>query len=117
MNPKMKNCKMKIVNCTPHKLCIHIGHHIRTIEPSGTIPRVETVDQPGELVDGIPVSVTQYVRTIDLPEPSSDTRYVVSQVVAANNRNRDDLLFPGKLVRDESGRPIGCHGLARLGCE
>ena len=40
------------------------------------------------------------------------TVFIVSGMVAAMVE-RDDVMSPGPLLRDEEGRPIGCKGLKR----
>jgi len=49
-----------------------------------------------------------------LPEPQEDTYYIVSALVAGAAKNRDDLLIPNDIVRDEAGRIIGCRNLAKI---
>lgn len=104
---------MKIVNCTPHKLNIHTPAGVVTMEPSGIIPRVETVEESLPPIEGIPLVTSAYGQISGLPDPEEGTFFVVSQLVAAAAK-REDLLFPGKLLRDEKGRPCGCEGLAKL---
>ena len=120
-----------IVNLTPH--AITLGEIV--FPPSGTIARagewVETADPirasipdptgaPADRLDHeIPTSWVTYTRLEDLPDPTPDTYYVVSLIVAqaaaALHRSTADLLTPGEQVRDDKGRVIGCKSLARVG--
>lgn len=49
-----------------------------------------------------------------LPEPKENTIYIVSALVAGACKNRDDLVVPNDIVRDDQGRIIGCRSLARI---
>lgn len=104
---------MELRNCTPHPLNIHLPDgSVRSLPPSGISPRVATVTSPAEPVDDVPVVTSRLGEVTGLPEPEAGVFLVVSQIVAGAS-GRPDLLFPGELVRDEAGRPVGCRGLAR----
>jgi hypothetical protein len=104
---------MKIINLTPHDLTIVTPAGNRTLPKSGSVARVETVRAAGPEVDGIPTSVTSFGPVTGLPEPTPDTIYVVSGMVAARFGDRADVFAPGELVRDDGGNVIGCRGLSR----
>jgi hypothetical protein len=70
------------------------------------------MDPDGE-IDGVPISRSVLGEVMGLPAAEAGIWLVVSQIVASAAR-RPDLLFPGELVRNEAGQPIGCRGLARL---
>ena len=59
-------------------------------------------------VNGIPLLLSTYQGTVNLPEQSADTMYVVSSIVRQQNPDRSDLLSPAKLIRDARGVIIGC---------
>lgn len=59
--------------------------------------------------------MTRYGEVDGLPAPRAGVTYIVSRVVAEAAREREDLLVPGGLVRDGSGRVLGCLYLTRLG--
>ena len=107
---------MNIVNLTPHALNLVTESGTVTIPPSGTVARVSvTRENVGTVtVEGvaIPLYRTTYGEITDLPEPAPNTLYVVSSVVAAAARDRDDLVIPDDLVRDSEGRITGARGLA-----
>ncbi len=134
---------MTIVNLTPHSCLIlkedlagdiegttETGPDIKfkkfrpvqEIAPSGTVARASQQEEIiGCLtVAGHKVSLVRlsYGQPEDLPEPKEETKYFVSfltaQAAQAHLRSVDDLIFPGKLVRDRQGRIIGLVSFARL---
>lgn len=51
---------------------------------------------------------------IGLPDPADNTVYIVAKAVAdAAPRHREDLVSPGKLIRDAGGNVVACDGLTR----
>lgn len=100
------------VNLTPHSLNIHTGNGVVTIAPSGEVARVATVSVEADPIGGIPTVTTSFGEVTGLPEPVEGTLFIVSGMVASA-APREDVLSPGDLVRDESGRPVGCQGLRR----
>ena len=106
---------MNIINLTPHTININ-RHQIDeiAIEPSGTIARCEEVRTQLKSVDQIPVDMVSYGAVENLPEPQEDTIYIVSQLVAAQVPERRDVYIPGKAIRDDAGRVIGCQGLSQV---
>ena len=110
---------MELVNLTPHKITI-IGSDGKTlceIAPSGTIARAASVIVDDGTVNGIPVVRTSYGLVEGLPEPIDETMYIVSSLTATaakrSGRTTDDLLIPGRMVRDEEGIILGCQALSR----
>ena len=109
---------MKVINCTPHILNIITDSKVIDIAPSGVIPRVSVKSEPVENIQEagtfVPVCQDTYGEVVDLPEQQVGVYLVVSRLVAAAAKGRNDLLVPGSLVRNEQGQPIGCKGLARI---
>lgn len=107
----MKN----IVNLTPHAININ-RHQIDTIEipPSGTVARCDEVRTNIDSIDLIPVDVVSFGDVEGLPEPQENTVYIVSALVAARVPERRDVYMPGKAIRDDAGRVIGCSGLSQV---
>lgn len=113
-----------MVNLTPHQIDIVLpsGSTV-SIPPSGTVARIETIDEPAGsimLPDGrvIPVTRTRYGALTGLDDLPEGEMAVVSRLVldaarAAGHPAADRLLAPGPLVRDAEGRVVGCRGLAR----
>ena len=106
---------MKLVNLTPHPVrLIRADGSELVIPPSGTVPRLrEVVEDTGMRIDGIPVVRKGFGEIENLPEPQEGVFYIVSALVAQAARDRDDLLIPDDLVRDEEGKIIGARRLAR----
>lgn len=115
---------MKLVNLTPHALSIHRFpaneeelEGVVILPPSGSVARLQ--NSPPEQVGSVFPSILEAIpvfrmRTGDpegLPDPQEGVFLVVSTMVRVACPDRDDLLSPGPLVRDEEGRPVGCEGL------
>ena len=117
---------MYFVNLTPHPLNIKTTNgDFVTIPPDESGPARVIYDTlpPEQVVWGddsdviFEVTVAGVPREIvGLPEYGlyGDVVYIVSKAVAdAASRHRDDLMSPGRLLRAEDGRVIGCDGLTR----
>lgn len=108
----------KIINLTPHSVnVIRDDNSVAiTIEASGNIARCSQTINIVDSIDlnnvAIPISSSSYGEVVDLPAPQDDTYYIVSRLVMSACPNRQDLLVPNDLVRDEAGRVIGCRSLA-----
>jgi hypothetical protein len=103
-----------LVNLTPHAVTIGT----LTVPPSGTIARVAVSRrQVGIIPMGggidIPIFETYFGDVTDLPLPKDGTVIIVSAMVRTHPAVSDrlDVASPGQLVRDASGRVIGCDGL------
>lgn len=111
----MPKITARVVNCTPHAITV-AGV---TIPPSGVIPRVqEWVEQIAILASEggteIPLTRTRLGDLVGLPDPEPGTWYVVSRMTAEAAPEREDLLIPGKQIRDDQGRICGAESLSRL---
>ena len=102
---------MRVVNLTPHQ--INETETGRSFPPAGTVGRVAVSYEADGDVDGIPVFRAIYGQVQDLPEPQADTIFIVSGMVKAAIPARADVVAPGELVRDESGKPVGCRGFKK----
>lgn len=102
------------LNLTPHTLNVH-SHNPSDpqfkIEPSGEVARVQDKYTIKGHVEGIPIYNVTYGDVEGLPEPQDGVFYIVSGQTKAAVPEREDVLSPGELIRDENGRPIGCRGL------
>jgi len=107
---------MNIINLTPHVInivCDESDEKTLTIEPSGIIARCVEQREDLGVLSGVPVSRATYGAVENLPEPQSDTIYVVSALVLmAVGASRSDVFAPGPAVRDAAGQVIGCKGLS-----
>ena len=75
------------------------------ISPLGNTP-------PNTFNFGIPVMEVWYDGQDEFPKKVEGTYYIVSRLVAENNRFRDDFLMVHRTVRDSDGRIIGCTAFA-----
>ena len=103
-----------IINLTPHAISIITPTGSLVVSPSGETARVSQSETPRPTVEcdgmAVPIAARETGEVVGLPEPRTGFIYIVSGMVAASAR-RADVFSPGPLVRDESGRPIGCRGL------
>jgi hypothetical protein len=115
---------MEIVNLTPHAIVIYktenTSEQQTILLPSGIVARcVETTHPCGELeLDEnfiVPIIRKSFGAIQGLPEPRTNTFYIVSSLVAqaAWALGRADVLCPGDIVRNENGQVIGCKSLCR----
>jgi hypothetical protein len=104
----------KLVNLTPHRLNLHDEdeNEILSVEPSGDVARVETERVKVGTVQGVPLYETHTGEVQNLPEPEDGVLYVVSGFVRSAT-DRNDVVSPGELIRDEDGNPVGAQGLTR----
>ena len=99
---------MQIINLTPHTI-----NEVTTgtkIPASGRVVRLKLSTVKSKEIAGMPVFESVVESVEGLPEAQPDTYYLVSAIVLAACPERNDLLSPGNLVRDENGQPTGCVG-------
>ena len=106
-----------IVNLTPHYVNIVDPADkttvIRTFEPAAVPARcVEKRTNEGCIAGDIPISAVSYGEVTGLPARQSGVVYIVSMLVAQTHPHRNDLMFPGEIVRDERGVIVGSTGLS-----
>lgn len=107
---------MKFKNLTPHELNIQKEDGtMLSIPASGLVARADQKQVAEKIVDGITLYSTSYGDAIDLPEPEEGVIYITSVLTAqAVKGQRDDVYFPGTMIRDDDGNIIGCVGLCKL---
>lgn len=111
---------MQFVNLTPHAVNIVVNGEVAlTVHPEPHPARVQEIVVPKESVysEGIAVRVNRVGYSTDvtnLPAPQAGVGIIVSQLVAQALPERSDLYFPHEVVRDATGRIIGCAALAQL---
>ena len=123
-----------VINCTPHDVAIYSSAdcymyngslYLREgdeeypeplrVYPAAKEPaRVTFVQKPAGMADGIPVCWWAPNEIVNLPEPKTDTFYIVSKMVAQAWPEREDFIFPGTVVRDADGRVVGCIDFSRV---
>ena len=115
-----------IINCTPHavtiistndceydarKRCYTLKGDAEVLFeyiPSGIIPRVSMTQEVLGEVDGVTLKRNTYGQIENLPPYEEGTFLIVSAMCAQACSDRDDLLIPTDMVRDESGNIVGC---------
>jgi hypothetical protein len=110
--------KKTIINLTPHEVVLldkKSKKILATIPTSGIIARLpqETVSCGEFEFDGIkiPLTKTNYKwKEANIPEKIDGTIFIVSQLVK-NASNREDLVVPAEMVRDEKNNILGCCSL------
>lgn len=125
---------LNIINCTPHEVVIYETSdcymrdgslYLRDEEedfpqPFLTLPaskepaRVTFKQKVDGMVDGILIYWSSPDEIVNLPEPKPGTYYIVSKMVAQAWPAREDLIFPGTLVRDADDHVVGCIDFSRV---
>ena len=108
---------MKLKNFTPHNVVIVMNETTKIVIPSDGIARVTETKTaaPSIDVDGAAIEtfVSAFGEVENLPPQEDGVMVIVSALVASAAKERDDLLVPGELVRDDGGNIIGCKSLRR----
>jgi hypothetical protein len=112
---------MRIKNLTPHALNLLDDNQepVLTVEPSGIVARVASVETPHDdlvVAGGHVVSLASraFGHIEGLPGPEDGVLYFVSAITAsaAWEQGRRDVIAGLTSVRDEQGRIIGAQGFA-----
>lgn len=107
-----------LLNLTPHPVDIVMGDRVVTVQPEPVTCRIEIVRQPQAPLQTENGPVDAFLvtngETVDLPPARPGVVLIVSRMVADANPDRADLVFPLDLIRDETGRIIGCGSLGRI---
>lgn len=100
-------------NLTPHPITIvnEEGETIRVIQPEGITPRLAVEIKDMGTVDGFPLTKKVFGEVENLPEKEEGVFLIVSSLIATACKDRHDLIVPD-VVRDSSGRIIGCRGFS-----
>ena len=108
---------MKLKNFTPHNVVIVMNETTKIVIPSDGIARVTETKTvaPSIDVDGVIIEtfVSSFGEVENLPPQEDGVMVIVSALVASAAKDRNDLLVPGELVRDNDGNIIGCKSLRR----
>ena len=103
-----------LMNATPHVLnIVQSDGSILTLKASGICPRCESNELVDRAIGLIQVTRQTLGHVEGLPDPVPGLYFIVSRLVASAT-DRDDLLVPGSLIRDDQGKVIGCKGLSRI---
>ena len=98
----------EVINLTPHAINV-VGYE--EIPAAGLVPRVAMQTKAAGLVAGMPTTSTHYGKVEGLPEKMDDVSFIVSKMVKDACPDREDLLYPAELVRDDKGNIVGCKSL------
>ncbi|SHJ67755.1 hypothetical protein SAMN02745244_03023 [Tessaracoccus bendigoensis DSM 12906] len=104
-------------NYTPHKVLTYRpddGEPV-VLPQRGNVRLVEQFDDGGLLPNGRPLTLLSYGLADGLPEATAGVVFVVSQLVVGAHPEREDLVFPAGLVRNDEGDIVGFRYLARPG--
>ena len=108
---------MEYINLTPHQVDIIKMDGTTLSIPSSGVIRAKQELESYRVVDGIKVGRYSYGEPIGVPETlEPDTIYIVSKLPLDSCRSHDvdtsNFLIPGELIRDDTGRIIGCESLS-----
>ena len=101
---------MKFVNLTPHDVVVIVDGKTTVFPKTEAIARCEVIRQKFSIIDGIPIYATRLGNAIGLPPMEEGKLFIVSALVKDREYNRQDLVSPGNLIRNEAGFVIGCEG-------
>ena len=97
----------KLINLTPHEVNL-VQDETTTSYKSEGVVRVETESKQVGSVNGIGIFKTTFGAVEGLPAPQDEIFYIVSGLVLSACPERDDLLVPNDLLRNDKGLVIGC---------
>lgn len=103
----------KIINKVPHPIYIldEENRVLHTFPKSNGMIRLAQVTNLIGDINGIPISETVFGAPDKLPLFKLNTFYIVSNLVKTALPDREDLLTPSNIVRNEEGVIIGCLSL------
>lgn len=104
-----------LVNLTPHDVFVHYGAgDTRRIVSAPMPARIEyTFERERGEIEGVQVRYICDTTVVNLPEPVEGTTYIVSSLVKTYCWEREDVVCPGDMVKDDTGRIIGCRSFMR----
>ena len=102
---------MNFVNLTPHPLTIKKNDNTILELEAGDFVRATQTQNKVKEIDNINFYETVYGKVEGLPKPQEGTIYIVSLITKMACPERDDLVTPGNLIRNEEGAIVGCEGL------
>jgi hypothetical protein len=106
---------VRLVNLTPDPVCIfdEDGQLVEEVLPSGHLAYIEEESTELPALEGMPMRRVVRGRVIGLLKPEAGTLQIVDPMVFHVSR-RVDVVAPGPLLRDSTGRVRGCIGLTAL---
>ena len=106
---------VKLLNLTPDPVLIFDddGQLVEEVLPSGHIAYIEEESTELPSLEGMPMRRVVRGRIIGLLKPEAGVLQIVDSMVFHVSR-RVDVVTPGPLLRDSTGRVRGCIGLTAL---
>jgi hypothetical protein len=108
---------MKIKNFTPHEIVL-VTSEKNIVFPSVGNARVSVVNKKSkkiEIENNVIELFTENFGSVEgLPAPELGTLFIVSRLVFDASHERNDLTFPIGLIRDQTGKIVGCKGLRTI---
>jgi hypothetical protein len=105
---------MEFVNCTPHRIVVNVDGTEQAFEPSGILPRIETIETPAVEIEGIPTITVTRGKVENLPVAEEGVVLIVSGMVLAGT-DRLDIVAPdtGKTAIRKDGRIVAVRRFIR----
>lgn len=108
--------KIEVINLTPHDVTFFTKTDLSekiVFNASGINARCKQTNQYNTTINGnIRLTETVFGEIEDLPDPQENTFYIVSRIVREAAKERNDLLVPNEIVRNEDNQIIGCLSFA-----
>lgn len=113
-----KRMNMEIINLTGHDIYVRTNEGEAVFKSDGSYPRIkidytlfDTIKTEGVEID---ICKSEFKEVYNLPEKREGVYYIVPLPIALTAKDRDDLIFPTGLVRDENGVVKACKGFAKI---
>lgn len=104
----------EVVKGTYKSLTLKEGAKPLMIYPSQGVARATSKRELVYTINNIPVYTTTYGEPEGLPEPASNTYFIVSALTAQAAVGRKDLLIIDGAVRNAEGQIVGCTAFGRI---
>jgi hypothetical protein len=110
---------MSLVNLTPHDIDVLEKDSNKVVF---TIPRRDSTGIRREEVRTLETTINDEIQIYQigykdingLPPSERGVFFIVSMLIAQSCPERNDLVFPGEICRDSSGKILGCYNFSRL---
>lgn len=103
-----------IINLTPHEVNLINDDQSFNWPKCDNPPRLTEVQKHDGFAESFVIMKKSFGECENLPDQKEGDFLIVSQLVASAFPKRSDLIIPNDMIRDESGRIIGCKSFARI---
>ena len=98
-----------VINLTPHRVIVQSATNPEDgwiFEPSGSLPRLQTIEEEVEDTWGIPTVSRTLGAVQNLPDPIEGVKFIVSSLILSACPDRNDLIAPdtGETAISNNGR-------------